>query len=69
MKVFIKEISDVKMEIKNNGIELDVSDPQGNHIGDLIINRARLIWCPGKVRGKNGKPIEWKDFIAFMNSR
>jgi hypothetical protein len=68
MKVIIKEF-DVEMELKNNGIELDVSDPQGNHIGDLIISKARLIWCQGRTRGKHGKAIDWTQFIAYMNDR
>lgn len=68
MKVFIKEF-DVEMELKNNGVELDVADPQGNHIGDLIVTKTKLIWCPGRTRGKNGKQIQWDEFIAYMNSR
>jgi hypothetical protein len=68
VKVYIKEF-DVEMQLKYNGIELDVADTRGNHIGDLIINKARLTWCPGRVRGKNGKQISWDEFIAYMNSR
>lgn len=68
MKVHIKEF-DVEMELKNNGIELDVSDPQGNHVGDLIISKTKLIWCQGRIRGKNGKRIDWAEFIEYMNSR
>jgi hypothetical protein len=68
VKVSIKDF-DVAMEVKNNGIELDVADPQGNHIGDLIVTRTRLIWCPGRTTRPNGKQIEWDDFIAYMNSR
>jgi hypothetical protein len=68
VKVYIKEF-DVEMELKNNGVELDVSDPQGNHIGDLIVTKTKLIWCQGRIRGKNGKPILWEDFIAYMNGR
>ena len=68
MKVYIKEF-DVEMELKNNGIELDVADPQGNHIGDLVVTKTRLIWCTGRTSRANGKEIDWAEFIAFMNSR
>ncbi len=68
MKVSIKDF-DVAMEVKNNGIELDVADPQGNHIGDLIVTKTRLIWCQGQTRRANGKEIQWDEFIAFMNAR
>jgi len=37
MKVSIKDLS-VTMEIKNNGIELDVYDNSGKHLGDLVSN-------------------------------
>lgn len=57
---------DVAMEVKTNGIELDVSDTKGVHIGDLIVTKAKLIWCKGRTTRKHGKPINWSDFIAFM---
>jgi hypothetical protein len=68
VRVFIKEF-DVEMELKNNGVELDVSDPHGNHIGDLIVTKTKLIWCQGRTRGANGKQIMWDEFIAYMNAR
>lgn len=68
MKVSIKDF-DVEMELKNNGIELDIANPQGTHIGDLIVTKTRLIWCQGQTRRANGKEIQWDEFIAFMNSR
>lgn len=68
MKVYVKEF-DVEMELKNKGVELDVADPQGNHLGDLIVTKTKLIWCQGQTRRANGKEILWDEFIAFMNSR
>jgi hypothetical protein len=68
VKVFIKEF-DVEMELKNKGVELDVADPQGNHIGDLIVTKTRLIWCQGQTHRQNGKECSWSDFIAYMNNR
>jgi hypothetical protein len=59
---------DVAMEVKNNGIELDVAGPQGEHIGDLVVTKTNLIWCKGKTGRKNGKRIKWSDFIAYMES-
>src|SRR5579863_1406510 len=68
MDVSIKTF-DVDMKIKNNGIELDVSDPDGTHLGDLVVTKTRLIWCKGKKKRKNGKQVDWNDFIAYMDGR
>ncbi|MGH9535400.1 MAG: hypothetical protein ACRD2E_11130 [Terriglobales bacterium] len=68
MDVTIKSF-EVEMALKNNGIELEVSDPHGDHRGDLILSKARLEWCEGRTRRGNGKPISWNDFIAYMNAR
>ena len=67
MKVSVKSF-DVAMQIKNKGIELDVYDPQGNHVGDLVVTKTKLIWCPGKTARENGIPISWKKFIEYMES-
>jgi len=37
MKVSIKDFQ-VEMELKNNGIELDVRNPQNEHLGDLCMS-------------------------------
>lgn len=68
MKVGIKDLS-VSMEIKNKGVELDVYDNQDNFLGDLIVTKTRLTWCPGKTKADNGHKIEWQDFIDFMQGR
>lgn len=68
MNVSIKDF-DVAMEVKNNGIELDVADTKGVHIGDLVVTKAKLIWCKGKTSRNNGKEISWADFIAYMESK
>lgn len=68
MKVSIKTF-DVKMEIKNNGIEFAVSDPKGAFQGDFILTKTKLIWCQGKIAKKNGKSVSWKEFISWMNDR
>ena len=64
MNVKIKQF-DVEMEIKNKGIEIDVSDAE-KHLGDLYITKTALIWCKGRTDKKNGKKIEWPKFIEMM---
>lgn len=68
MKVKIKDFG-VVMQVKNTGIELDVANPQGVHIGDLIVTRAKLIWCEGRTGRARGKKVTWKQFIAYMQGR
>ena len=68
MNVSIKEFA-VKMDIKSRGIELEVRNTDDEHLGDLIVTKARLVWCPGRTLRRNGKKIRWEDFIAMMESR
>jgi hypothetical protein len=56
------------MNIKNNGITLGVSYPNGKHRGNLVITKTQLIWCEGKTKPKNGSKFHWNDFINYMNS-
>lgn len=67
MDVTIKKF-DVKMDIKNKGIELDVCDTNGKHLGDLVITKSRLIWCKGKKGRATGKKIKWQKFIEYMEN-
>lgn len=67
MKVSIKDFP-VSMEIKNKGMELDVYDGEDKHLGDLVITKAKLIWCKGKTKAENGKTISWADFAKYMDS-
>lgn len=68
MKVSIKKF-DVSMELKNNGVELEVDQPDGAHRGDLIVTKTRLIWCEGRTRRANGVSVNWDEFIHWMNNR
>ena len=68
MKVTVKSF-DVIMELKNNGIELEIRDPQDNFLGDLILTKTRLIWCEGKTTRQYGKEIKWEAFRKYMNAR
>ena len=67
MKVSIKQF-DVDMTVKNNGMELDVSDGKG-HRGDLIITKSGLVWCEGKTLRANGTKMTWDEFIRLMEQR
>jgi hypothetical protein len=53
MKVKVKDLA-AAIEIKNRGIELGVHDNQDNLLGDLVVTKAHLIWCPGKTSRDNG---------------
>ena len=64
MKVSIKEFN-VDMEVKTKGIEFEVRSNKGEHRGDLVLTKTRLIWCPGQTKPENGHKIEWDDFIAL----
>ena len=67
MRVNIKRFN-VDMDVKNSGIEFEVRTPNGKqHLGDLVLNKTRLIWCPGQTKPENGKKIRWEDFIKMMD--
>lgn len=68
MKVNIKKF-DVEMEVKNKGIEFEIRDGKGAFLGDVVLTRKGLIWCQDKTDRKNGKSVDWEDFIAWANSR
>ncbi|MCA9107543.1 MAG: hypothetical protein KDA83_19155 [Planctomycetales bacterium] len=65
MKVTIKSF-DVNMEVKNKGIEFEVREPDGTHIGDVVLTKSGLVWCKGRTDPKNGIKVNWKQFIAWM---
>jgi len=54
MNVSIKQFG-ISMEIKTKGMELEVKDSGGKQLGDLVITKTRLIWCPGKTTPRKGK--------------
>jgi len=64
MKVTIKNF-DVYMELKTNGMEIDVYDGD-DHKGDLAITKAGVIWCKGKTSRKKGKRIGWNTLIGLL---
>jgi len=60
---------DVAMNVKNKGIEFGVWNTGGDHLGDLVVTKTKLIWCKGRTRPENGVTISWKKFIKFMEQR
>jgi len=68
MKVSVKSF-DVDMDLKNKGVELDIANTDGSHLGDLVITKTQLIWCPGKTHRKNGISVNWDTFAKWMESR
>jgi hypothetical protein len=68
VKVTIKSF-DVDMEVKNNGMELDIYEPDGTtFLGDVIVTKTGLIWCKGKTSRAKGMKVTWKEFIERMES-
>ncbi len=67
MKVSVKDLA-VNMELGNNGIELDVYDPDGTHLGDLRIGKATIEWCHGRVHTGNGVKVKWPELIGWFES-
>jgi len=67
MKVSIKNLQ-VSMDLRNNGIELDIYDNQGKHLGDIKIGKATVEWCEGKTRLGNGKQKSWDQLITWFKS-
>lgn len=67
MQVSIKKFN-VNMDVKNNGIEFEVRDNNGNHLGDCFLTKTGLVWCQGRTLKKNGVSVSWDGFIDWTNS-
>lgn len=65
MKLSIKDLS-ISMELKNRGIEIEVRDTKDCFLGDLIINKAGMVWCKGKQQKQNGAKKSWNEIIDFF---
>lgn len=59
---------DVEMEIKNKGVELEVRDPDGTFLGDLIVTKTQIIWRKGKTSREHGKKLTWQKFANVMDA-
>ena len=69
MNVNIKSF-DVKMDVKNKGIEFEVRSPDGTtQLGDCYLTKTELVWCPGKRDKKNGIGIKWEEFVDLMSNK
>jgi len=69
MKVSVKDLN-VSMEIKNSGIELDVYSEDGKqHLGDLVVTKSAVTWCPGRTTKANGHKVKWAAFIELMEAQ
>ena len=67
MQVYINKLG-VDMQVKIRPIELAVySEDEKEYLGRLVINKANLIWCPGRTRPKHGGiSMSWAKFIEVM---
>ncbi len=52
--------------VKSTGIKLQVKDTTGDHLGNLYITMPGVIWCNGKTQRKNGKALEWPEFMEMI---
>jgi hypothetical protein len=68
MKVIVKDLA-ATIELKQNGIELEIRDPKNTFLGDLVITSTSIIWCNGKTKRENGVKISIPDFIKQMNTK
>ncbi|WP_157130440.1 hypothetical protein [Burkholderia pseudomallei] len=66
MKVKVKDLS-AEIELKNNGIELEIRNNTDNFLGDLIVTKSSVIWCAGKTKRRNGVKMSLQAFIDYMN--
>ena len=68
MKVWIKSF-DVEMQVKQNGVELEVRSPDGTtQIGDCYATMTGLVWCKGKVTKPKGVKLKWDDLATLCTS-
>lgn len=68
MKVKIKDFK-VNMDVKSNGIEFEVRNPDGTFRGDCFVTMTGLVWCEGKTTKAKGIKISWNEFIDMMNEK
>ena len=68
MKVSVKDFA-VSMDLGNNGVQLDIYDNDGTHLGDLRVGKAKIEWCPGRTHTGNGHKAKWNDLIAWFEKQ
>jgi len=67
MDVWIKSF-DVKMEVKTNGMELEVRDGTGQ-VGDCYVTKTGITWCRGRTQRANGIKLSWAELAEVLASR
>ena len=65
MQVSIKDLA-ISMDLGNKGIELEVRDTNGDHLGDLRIGKAKIEWCKGRTHAGNGVSVSWPELIEWF---
>ena len=65
MDVRIKNLK-VAMQLGNDGVEFEIRDGEGKHIGDLLVGRANVVWCKGKTRKKNGVRVRLIKLVGMI---
>ena len=66
MKVYVKDFK-LGMEIKNRGIEIEIRNPADDQqLGDLVITKTGVIWCPGKTTRAYGRALDWQSLIDLI---
>lgn len=68
MRVKVKQFA-VDMEVKTNGIELEVREPDDSaQIGDCYVTKTGLTWCKGKTTKANGIKVSWNELAEILAS-
>jgi len=65
MQVRIKNLK-VGMELGNEGVEFEIRNNQGKHLGDLRLGKATVEWCRGRTRKGGGKRIAIERLIDLI---
>lgn len=73
MEVRVKKF-DVNMQVKTNGIEFEVRQPDATpadgtiQFGDCILTKTGLIWCGGRTGRDNGIKVTWAELAIILGS-
>ncbi len=69
VRVKVKQFA-VDMEVKTNGIELEVRQPDDStQIGDCYVTKTGLTWCKGRTTKANGIKITWDELGELLASK
>lgn len=69
MALKIKSFMDF-VQVGTKGIEFEVrSTDNKTQIGDLILSKAKMIWCPGRTTAANGVTVKWTELAELLKSK